>query len=188
MAIVLAVLALAAVVGLLYAGHGYRAWTIAVGAALLGWLLAGAETPLLFTVAVLFVLLQDVVSTASSVLTDGFGDFLANEAAGTNVIGTQSIEEFCAVLKRPRRVMLLVKAGKAVDDFIEALLPHLEPGAIVIDVGFTRDANGKLHGDVRFEECAERAGWITPVPGGVGPMTRVAMLQNTLLAAEGLVA
>jgi methylenetetrahydrofolate dehydrogenase (NADP+)/methenyltetrahydrofolate cyclohydrolase len=63
----------------------------------------------------------------------------------------------------------------------------IKPGAIVIDIGITRDAAGKLHGDVAFDEVAERAGWITPVPGGVGPMTRAAMLQNTLLAAEGRV-
>ena len=60
----------------------------------------------------------------------------------------------------------------------------IKPGAIVIDVGITRDKNGKLHGDVRFEEASKRAGWITPVPGGVGPMTRVCMLQNTLYALE----
>ena len=56
-------------------------------------------------------------------------------------------------------------------------------GAVVVDVGFTRDANGKLHGDVVFEEARERAAWITPVPGGVGPMTRLALLQNTLISA-----
>ncbi len=61
----------------------------------------------------------------------------------------------------------------------------IKPGAIVIDVGITRDEAGKLHGDVRFAEAVERASWITPVPGGVGPMTRVAMLQNTLMAADG---
>lgn len=60
----------------------------------------------------------------------------------------------------------------------------IKPGAIVIDIGITRGEKGKLHGDVRFEEALERAGWITPVPGGVGPMTRVAMLQNTLQAAQ----
>jgi methylenetetrahydrofolate dehydrogenase (NADP+)/methenyltetrahydrofolate cyclohydrolase len=60
----------------------------------------------------------------------------------------------------------------------------IKPGAIVIDVGITRDAGGKLRGDVEFNEAAKRASWITPVPGGVGPMTRVAMLQNTLSAAE----
>jgi 6-phosphogluconate dehydrogenase len=62
-------------------------------------------------------------------------DFLSNEAKGTSVIGTHSIEELCAALKRPRRVMLLVKAGAAVDDFIEALLPHLDRGDIIIDGG-----------------------------------------------------
>ena len=61
----------------------------------------------------------------------------------------------------------------------------IKPGAIVIDVGFTRGDDGKLRGDVMFEEARERASWITPVPGGVGPMTRVAMLQNTLAVAEG---
>ena len=60
----------------------------------------------------------------------------------------------------------------------------IKPGAIVIDVGITRADNGTLHGDVAFDEALEVAGWITPVPGGVGPMTRVAMLQNTLIAAE----
>ncbi len=62
----------------------------------------------------------------------------------------------------------------------------IKPGAIVIDVGITRDEHGKLHGDVVFEEARAVASWITPVPGGVGPMTRVAMLQNTFAAAERL--
>ncbi len=61
----------------------------------------------------------------------------------------------------------------------------IKPGAIVIDVGITRGEDGKLHGDVVFEEARERASWITPVPGGVGPMTRVAMLQNTFAVAQG---
>lgn len=61
----------------------------------------------------------------------------------------------------------------------------IKPGAIVIDVGITRDRNNRLHGDVEFEAARERASWITPVPGGVGPMTRVAMLQNVLQSAEG---
>ena len=61
--------------------------------------------------------------------------FLANEAKGTNVIGAHSIEEMAGLLKRPRRVMLMVKAGKPVDEFIEHLLPHLEPGDIIIDGG-----------------------------------------------------
>jgi 6-phosphogluconate dehydrogenase len=61
--------------------------------------------------------------------------FLANEAKGTKVLGAHSIEDMVAKLKMPRRVMMLVKAGKPVDDFIEQLLPHLSPGDIIIDGG-----------------------------------------------------
>ncbi|XP_020902924.1 6-phosphogluconate dehydrogenase, decarboxylating [Exaiptasia diaphana] len=61
--------------------------------------------------------------------------FLANEAKGTNIIGAHSMEEMVSKLKKPRRVMLLVKAGAAVDTFIEKLLPLLEPGDIIIDGG-----------------------------------------------------
>lgn len=61
--------------------------------------------------------------------------FLANEAKGTNVVGTHSIEELVASLKRPRKVMMMVKAGGAVDAIIEQLLPHLEEGDIIIDGG-----------------------------------------------------
>ena len=62
-------------------------------------------------------------------------EFLDNEAKGTNVIGAHSIEEMVGSSKRPRRVMMMVKAGKPVDEFIEQLLPHLEPGDIIIDGG-----------------------------------------------------
>jgi 6-phosphogluconate dehydrogenase len=62
-------------------------------------------------------------------------DFINKEAKGTNVIGAHSIEEMVGLLKRPRRVMLMVKAGAPVDEFIELLLPHLEPGDIIIDGG-----------------------------------------------------
>jgi methylenetetrahydrofolate dehydrogenase (NADP+) / methenyltetrahydrofolate cyclohydrolase len=56
----------------------------------------------------------------------------------------------------------------------------IRPGAIVLDVGINRLDSGKLVGDVQYEEAAERAGWITPVPGGVGPMTIAALMKNTL--------
>ncbi len=59
----------------------------------------------------------------------------------------------------------------------------IKPGAVVIDVGMNRDAAGKLCGDVAFEEARETAGAITPVPGGVGPMTIAMLLQNTYEAA-----
>ncbi len=60
----------------------------------------------------------------------------------------------------------------------------IKPGAVVIDVGINRGADGKLVGDVEFQSAKERAGWITPVPGGVGPMTRAMLLANTLQAAK----
>jgi methylenetetrahydrofolate dehydrogenase (NADP+) / methenyltetrahydrofolate cyclohydrolase len=56
----------------------------------------------------------------------------------------------------------------------------IKPGAIVVDVGINRLANGKLVGDVEYEAAAARAAWITPVPGGVGPMTVAMLMQNTL--------
>src|SRR5436190_2337941 len=62
-------------------------------------------------------------------------DFLNKEAKGTNVIGAHSLEEMVGLLKKPRRIMLMVKAGQAVDEFIEHLLPLLEPGDIIIDGG-----------------------------------------------------
>ncbi|MDT3680163.1 MAG: bifunctional methylenetetrahydrofolate dehydrogenase/methenyltetrahydrofolate cyclohydrolase FolD [Burkholderiaceae bacterium] len=60
----------------------------------------------------------------------------------------------------------------------------IKPGAIIIDVGMNRDENGKLCGDVDFDSASRVASWITPVPGGVGPMTRAMLLVNTIEAAE----
>jgi methylenetetrahydrofolate dehydrogenase (NADP+)/methenyltetrahydrofolate cyclohydrolase len=62
----------------------------------------------------------------------------------------------------------------------------IKPGAIVIDVGTNRTPEGKLRGDVDFESAREHAGWITPVPGGVGPMTIAMLLANTLRAAQAI--
>ena len=60
----------------------------------------------------------------------------------------------------------------------------IKPGAVVIDVGINRNAEGKLRGDVNFDEVKDVASYITPVPGGVGPMTITMLMQNTLRAAE----
>jgi methylenetetrahydrofolate dehydrogenase (NADP+)/methenyltetrahydrofolate cyclohydrolase len=60
----------------------------------------------------------------------------------------------------------------------------IAPGAVVIDIGMNRRPDGGLTGDVAFAECAEVAGAITPVPGGVGPMTIACLLENTVKAAE----
>lgn len=76
--------------------------------------------------------------------------------------------------------ILVVAAGKP------GLIPGewVKDGAVVIDVGINRLDDGRLVGDVGFDEAAKRASWITPVPGGVGPMTVATLMQNTLEAAE----
>ena len=76
--------------------------------------------------------------------------------------------------------VLVAAVGKA--SFVAG--DWINPGAIVIDVGMNRDSAGRLCGDVDFVAAAERASWITPVPGGVGPMTIAMLLANTLRAAE----
>lgn len=61
---------------------------------------------------------------------------------------------------------------------------YIKEGAVVIDVGMDRDENGKLCGDVDFEDCKDKASFITPVPGGVGPMTIAMLMRNTLTAGK----
>ena len=82
-----------------------------------------------------------------------------------------------------RRADLLV-VGVGIPEFIPG--EWIKPGAIVIDVGINRLDCGRLVGDVEFETAKERASWITPVPGGVGPMTIATLLENTLQAAYHL--
>jgi methylenetetrahydrofolate dehydrogenase (NADP+)/methenyltetrahydrofolate cyclohydrolase len=79
-----------------------------------------------------------------------------------------------------RAEVLVVAVGKA--EFIPG--DWVASGAIVVDVGMNRGADGKLAGDVGFPAARERASWITPVPGGVGPMTVAMLLTNTLQAAD----
>jgi methylenetetrahydrofolate dehydrogenase (NADP+) / methenyltetrahydrofolate cyclohydrolase len=76
--------------------------------------------------------------------------------------------------------ILVAAVGKV--DFIRA--DHVKEGAVVIDVGINRDQEGKLCGDVAFEEVKEKCGYITPVPGGVGPMTITMLMYNTLKSAK----
>ena len=76
--------------------------------------------------------------------------------------------------------ILVVAAGKA--NLITRGM--VKPGAVVIDVGINRLPTGKIRGDVAYDEVSEVAGWITPVPGGVGPMTVAMLVQNTVTAAE----
>src|SRR5712671_4250382 len=91
-------------------------------------------------------------------------EFLNKEAKGTNVTGAHSIEEMVSGLKRPRRVMMLVKAGPPVDEFIEQLIPHLEPGDIIIDGG-----NSLFQDTIRRTKHVESKGLLyigTGVSGG----------------------
>jgi len=76
----------------------------------------------------------------------------------------------------------LVVAAVGRPEFVKG--EWIKPGAIVIDVGINRTADGKLVGDVEFEAAKARASWITPVPGGVGPMTVASLLENTFDSAE----
>ena len=95
---------------------------------------------------------------------------------------TENLEEVC------KNADILI-AAIGVPEFVKGNM--VKEGAVVIDVGTTRvksdltKSGWKLKGDVLFEEVAEKCSYITPVPGGVGPMTRVSLLQNTLLSAKG---
>lgn len=73
--------------------------------------------------------------TAYNRTVDKVENFVNGRAKNKNIYGAKSLEDFIISLKRPRKVMLMVKAGKPVDDFIESLIPHLEPGDIIIDGG-----------------------------------------------------
>ena len=102
---------------------------------------------------------------------------MLNESATVTVCHSKTVN-----LKEECRQadILVVAIGKA--KFITA--DYIKPGAVVIDVGMDRDENGKLCGDVDFEGVEKVAGAITPVPGGVGPMTIAMLLSNTLTAAK----
>lgn len=88
---------------------------------------------------------------------------------------TENLKEVCS-----RADILVAAVGRAKMITSE----YIKDGAVVIDVGMNRDENGKLCGDVDFEDCKDKASYITPVPGGVGPMTIAMLMQNTLTAAK----
>lgn len=88
---------------------------------------------------------------------------------------TENLKEVCAEAD-----ILVAAVGKR--DFITGDM--VKEGAVVIDVGMNRNDEGKLCGDCKFDECAEKAGFITPVPGGVGPMTIAMLMKNTVTAAK----
>ena len=91
-------------------------------------------------------------------------DFINGEAKGTKIIGAYSVEDMVKHLKRPRRIMMLVKAGQAVDDFIDQIIPYLEPGDIIIDGG-----NSLFQDSIRRTEYLQARGILfvgTGVSGG----------------------
>lgn len=88
---------------------------------------------------------------------------------------TQNLKEICAEAD-----ILVAAVGKA--NFVTADM--VKPGAVVIDVGMNRNEEGKLCGDVDYKDCFDKAGFITPVPGGVGPMTIAMLMRNTLTSAK----
>ena len=88
---------------------------------------------------------------------------------------TKNLPEICK-----NADILVAAVGRA--KFVTADM--VKEGAVVIDVGMNRDENGKLCGDVDFEAVKDIAGYITPVPGGVGPMTIATLMQNTVTAAK----
>ncbi len=96
---------------------------------------------------------------------------------GTVTICHSRTKDLCEVTKRAD--ILVVAVGKA--DFITGDM--VKDGAVVIDVGMNRKADGKLTGDVDFASCEPKASYITPVPGGVGPMTITMLLRNTMTSA-----
>ena len=99
-------------------------------------------------------------------------------ANATVTICHSRTKNLAEVLKRADVVVMAI--GKA--KFLKADM--IKDGAVVVDVGMDRDENGKLCGDVDFEECEKKASFITPVPGGVGPMTITMLMKNTLSSAK----
>ena len=102
------------------------------------------------------------------------------DAAARGIAGEAfSASAYCVAVTRTADI-LVAAVGRA--KLIKADM--VKPGAVVIDVGMNRDENGKLCGDVDYDSVKEVAGHITPVPGGVGPMTIAMLLQNTVIAAR----
>lgn len=113
----------------------------------------------------------------------------------SNIVGRpmalELLLEKCTVTVCHRETRHLSEHVKSADILISATGHYgviqsewIKPGAIVIDVGFSRLSNGNITGDIDFDTAKTRASWITPVPGGVGPMTVATLLQNTIMAYE----
>lgn len=103
---------------------------------------------------------------------------LLMQANGTVTVCHSRTRDLASITRQADILVVAIrKPGYVTGDMIKE-------GAVVIDVGINRCEDGKLRGDCDFDSCAEKASFITPVPGGVGPMTRVMLLKNTLNAAR----
>lgn len=113
----------------------------------------------------------------SNIVGKPMANLLINEGATTTICHskTKNLSDFTK-----NSELIIVAVGRA--NFLKADM--VSPGAIVIDVGINRDESGKLVGDVKFDEVSQKASLITPVPGGVGPMTIAMLLSNTLKSAK----
>ncbi len=118
-----------------------------------------------------------VVMGRSNIVGKPMAMLLLHENATVEIVHskTQNLEDITKTAD-----ILVAAIGKA--KFVKADM--VKPGAVVIDVGMNRDENGKLCGDVDFEDVKDKCAYITPVPGGVGPMTISMLMRNTLTAAK----
>jgi methylenetetrahydrofolate dehydrogenase (NADP+)/methenyltetrahydrofolate cyclohydrolase len=117
-----------------------------------------------------------VVVGRSNIVGKPMALMLLNESATVTVCHSRTRDLGEVTRRADILVSAVGRAGLITADMVK-------DGAIVIDVGMNRDSNGKLCGDVDYAAVAEKAGFITPVPGGVGPMTRAVLMQNTIRAA-----
>ncbi|PLR99877.1 bifunctional methylenetetrahydrofolate dehydrogenase/methenyltetrahydrofolate cyclohydrolase FolD [Bacillus sp. T33-2] len=118
-----------------------------------------------------------VVVGRSNIVGKPAGQLMLNENATVTYCHSRTKD-----LKAHTKTADVVVAAVGRADFITA--DHIKDGAVVIDVGINRNEEGKLCGDVAFDEVKEKAGYITPVPGGVGPMTITMLMFNTLKSAR----
>jgi methylenetetrahydrofolate dehydrogenase (NADP+)/methenyltetrahydrofolate cyclohydrolase len=104
--------------------------------------------------------------------------FLLLQAHATVIQAHSRTPDLPKIAQKADIVVAAIGRPKMIDE------SYIKPGAVVIDVGINRTAEGKVVGDVDFESVSKKASAVTPVPGGVGPMTILLLMQNTLKAAE----
>jgi methylenetetrahydrofolate dehydrogenase (NADP+)/methenyltetrahydrofolate cyclohydrolase len=125
--------------------------------------------------------LNAVVLGRSNVVGRPMASLLLRKGAGGDATVTVAHTATRDTLEHTRRAdLLIVAAGKP--EMVRG--DWIKPGAVVIDVGIHKRPDGSLCGDVHFESASQVAGWLSPVPGGVGPMTVAMLLRNTLAAAQ----